>query len=338
MPDVKSLLPYSVRNLLRRVKARYNAFHSPMRAYLLCDDIERVVKKLEKVAKHKRLDTSPDREFWFSYTSALLEMGCREKASRVMAWYRDRYGNVDGAASYLRVANLVVECSMAESHELMSAKKAYDLISTIDSRGVMSDFFKGKSVAIVGNGPREQGRGLGAEIDGHDIVVRFNNIDLAGYEQDYGRRTDVWVKHMQKTLRHHLDDPSLKMVVYESHLLRFPLVSGYADAIIKDAEARSIAYCDSAHHAFFTRRYNLYPTSGILLIEMIRHLPVKYLDVYGFSFLDQVKISSYSHYSSRRSVQEKTADIGWHDMNVEASYLRKLFKNGRRLECEPSAN
>ena len=55
MPDVKSLLPYSVRNLLRRVKARYNAFHSPMRAYLLCDDIERVVKKLEKVAKHKRL-------------------------------------------------------------------------------------------------------------------------------------------------------------------------------------------------------------------------------------------------------------------------------------------
>ena len=238
MPDVKSLLPYSVRNLLRRVKARYNAFHSPMRAYLLCDDIERVVKKLEKVAKHKRLDTSPDREFWFSYTSALLEMGCREKASRVMAWYRDRYGNVDGAASYLRVANLVVECSMAESHELMSAKKAYDLISTIDSRGVMSDFFKGKSVAIVGNGPREQGRGLGAEIDGHDIVVRFNNIDLAGYEQDYGRRTDVWVKHMQKTLRHHLDDPSLKMVVYESDLLRFPLVSGYADAII-----RHLAYC-----------------------------------------------------------------------------------------------
>lgn len=338
MPDIKSMLPGSVRDFLRSAKARYNAFHSPMRAYLLCDNIEPVVKRLEKEAPRKRLDASPDREFWFSYASALIEMGCREKAIGVMSWYRDRYGNLDGAAAYLRVANLVVECGMAESHELMLAKKAFDLISTIDSRSVMSGFFRGKSVAIVGNGPRELGRGLGAEIDGHDIVVRFNNIDLDGYERDYGRRTDVWVKHMQKTLRHRLDEPSLKLVVYESDLLRFPLVQGYADAIIEDAAARGIAYCDSAHHAFFTRRYNLYPMSGALLIETIRHLPVKYLDVYGFSFLDAAKISSNTHYSSRRTAQEIAADAGWHDMNVEAAYLRKLFKNGRRLEGAPSAN
>lgn len=338
MPNVKSLLPSPVRDLLRRVKARYNAFHSPMRRYLLCDDIEPVVEWFGKEARRKRLDISPDREFWFSYVSALLEGGRCEEAKRVMTWYLGRYGNVDGAASYLRVANLVVEDGLAESNEVTLAKQAYDLLSTIDSRSVLSDFFRGKSVAIVGNGPREQGRGLGSEIDGHDIVVRFNNIDLAGYEQDYGRRTDVWVKHMQKTLRHHIDVPSLKMVVYESDLLRFPLAPGYAAAIVEDAAAHGIAYCDSAHHAFFTRRYDLYPTSGILLIEMIRRLPVKFLDVYGFSFLDSAKISSYSHYSSRRSAQEKTVDVGWHDMNVEAAYLRKLFKNGRRLESARPAN
>jgi len=56
----------------------------------------------------------------------------------------------------------------------------------------MKSFFKGKSYAIIGNGPCELGRGRGREIDSRDIVVRFNNFSL-DYSVDYGIKVDAWV-------------------------------------------------------------------------------------------------------------------------------------------------
>lgn len=36
------------------------------------------------------------------------------------------------------------------------------------------------------------GKGKGAQVDGHDLVVRFNYFRTAGFEKDVGRRTDLW--------------------------------------------------------------------------------------------------------------------------------------------------
>jgi hypothetical protein len=52
----------------------------------------------------------------------------------------------------------------------------------------------GRRVCLVGNGPSlTQGRPLGAEIDGHEVVVRINRYALRGVEAHVGRRTDLWV-------------------------------------------------------------------------------------------------------------------------------------------------
>lgn len=47
------------------------------------------------------------------------------------------------------------------------------------------------NIVLVGNGPSAVDRLLGKEIDAHDLVVRFNNFILNGYEDFIGRRTDV---------------------------------------------------------------------------------------------------------------------------------------------------
>ena len=33
---------------------------------------------------------------------------------------------------------------------------------------------------------------MGREIDKFDIVVRFNNYPISGYEEHIGKKTDIW--------------------------------------------------------------------------------------------------------------------------------------------------
>lgn len=50
-----------------------------------------------------------------------------------------------------------------------------------------------EAFCVVGNGPSELGRGHGALIDSHAIVVRMNSYDLSN-AADYGTKQTVWVR------------------------------------------------------------------------------------------------------------------------------------------------
>jgi hypothetical protein len=71
----------------------------------------------------------------------------------------------------------------------------------IDSRGTTAHLLadRSKSVCVVGNSPCLLGLKRGREIDSHDFVMRFNNFETLGYEQDTGRRTDIWVRGRQRS-------------------------------------------------------------------------------------------------------------------------------------------
>ena len=52
-----------------------------------------------------------------------------------------------------------------------------------------------RRICVVGNAARMNGSGMGARIDGHDCVVRFNQYSGADSRaEDIGTRTDVWVR------------------------------------------------------------------------------------------------------------------------------------------------
>ena len=50
-----------------------------------------------------------------------------------------------------------------------------------------------QTCAVVGNAPSILMHKLGREIDGHDVVFRFNFAPTRGYERHVGRRTTVRV-------------------------------------------------------------------------------------------------------------------------------------------------
>mmetsp|Transcript_41028 Transcript_41028/g.131202 ORF Transcript_41028/g.131202 Transcript_41028/m.131202 type:complete len:376 (-) Transcript_41028:70-1197(-) len=51
----------------------------------------------------------------------------------------------------------------------------------------------GRCAVVGSSGAALTGRGLGREIDGHDLVFRMNDAPTAGFEQDVGARTDFRV-------------------------------------------------------------------------------------------------------------------------------------------------
>jgi len=61
----------------------------------------------------------------------------------------------------------------------------------------MYELFKDKTVAFVGLAPNILGKGLGGEIDSHDLVYR-TNILPSNY-LDYGRRCDIISLHEDRT-------------------------------------------------------------------------------------------------------------------------------------------
>ena len=56
-----------------------------------------------------------------------------------------------------------------------------------------------RPVVIVGNGASLLGRGNGAWIDGHEIVVRFNLFQTGRFAADVGTKTTVWFNNRDAT-------------------------------------------------------------------------------------------------------------------------------------------
>lgn len=57
----------------------------------------------------------------------------------------------------------------------------------------VKNFQEGQRIIFVGNAPSLGGEMLGEWVDSHDVVVRFNEAPIDGYERFVGSRTDILV-------------------------------------------------------------------------------------------------------------------------------------------------
>jgi len=58
------------------------------------------------------------------------------------------------------------------------------------------------SVILVGNGESLLGSNMGEKIDSYDTVVRFDGLNIEGYEKDVGTKTDILVLDSYNFLRY----------------------------------------------------------------------------------------------------------------------------------------
>ena len=158
---------------------------------------------------------------------------------------------------------------------------------------VMEKILGAKSVALVANGPSLKGRGLGEEIDAHDLVIRCNFSEFTRFCGDVGRRADV--VFFNESLVNVLAGLMAREPAYKRcAALAFhpePAALFSEDHYLRNVEGR-VSRIQPKLREFYRSFFYTRPTTGLMGIILISVVLRKSLDIYGFDFYSQ----STAHY------------------------------------------
>lgn len=196
---------------------------------------------------------------------------------------------------------------------------------------------EGKTVAVVGNGPSERGKGLGREIDAHDVVIRFNNYRTHGYEDDYGRKTDVWMKGGASDVRYKIPDRKIKAVLYTDDIVDDGLLSRFSRyPEIELKRGLVVDYLDKEERKPLIDALGAMPSSGAFLASRLLRIRNVTVDFYGFAFLEPAatrQMDRFEHYADETDTDQarKMMTIANHDVEAECDWF-STHVDRRRLK------
>ena len=190
------------------------------------------------------------------------------------------------------------------------------------------EYIKNKNIIVIGNSPIEIGKNKGKLIDQFDIVIRFNNFVIDGYENDYGSKTDIWAI-----------SPNLSSIISrEFHQFDY-IVSCDASAYCSVLERGIINQMKLLNIPFFRiptfefmKKYQLRTFSlGIIILLYLSKYKeyISSLCCAGFSLKEQE--SGISHYFVGDPSKGKM--LPFHKWTEEAEILNKLIANGDVKQC-----
>ena len=199
----------------------------------------------------------------------------------------------------------------------------------------LDGFLSGKAIAVVGNGPSEIGKGLGDEIDAHDVVIRINNYRIEGFEKDYGRRVDVWMKGGAGDVEHEIRDATIRAVLYTDDIMDEGMLFRFSRFPEKELQDHIVDYLDSTERAPLIKEIGSRPSSGAFIVNRLRRVEGVSVDLYGFAFLEDSPRTSndgFEHYSKDVSADysKEMIAIGNHNIEREVEWFKRHF-SGRRL-------
>jgi len=167
----------------------------------------------------------------------------------------------------------------------------------------MHDWFRKKSVAIIGGAQSLFDKQYGSEIDTHDVVVRINRSIIIKDSQAQGNKTNVWAIGHHKTVEDLFDTIDVKNI-HLSHKrpkTPHPKINYYLPLDILD-ELRQ----DIKHQK---------PSSGLMTLHYVNFCIPKSITVYGFDWRE-----TPTWYYTDTNYQP-------HDWELEKQYIITNFKH-----------
>ena len=258
---------------------------------------------------------------WLVFCAVLLESGDRDTAEHLLRTYAAKHG-VDRAADVLPVAKFARDIGL-RSALIDQAAAIADALKGNEVSDLLARLVQGKTVAVVGNGPGNIGTDRGAEIDAHDVVIRFNNFP-DGFAADYGTRTDIWVRGAHADVRDRHDLERFDLVLWEMDFLHNVMEHpSHRDILYRDTlfSPDKVSFIGAETKRNLREASGLMlPTSGVQVIWALHQARggLDGVSVYGFSSLDGSE--QYGHYFDSLGDMEKR-----HDVAGERAFLRTLM-------------
>ncbi len=268
-------------------------------------------------------------QFWLVYLSCLIEIKDAENALYILNKYVDYHGLFD-IDRFLPVAKFALNNGYSNK-KIEEAVFVYDKLAQNRRNDLFKKILEGKTVAVIGNGPSEIGRNKGEEIDLHDIVIRFNNYRTAGFEKDYGSRTDVWTRNAANDLVDRKE--KYQLIIWEVDYDCWKVKTDHLDILYRQLSGGENVYNTDNHRSLRKASGVDFPTTGLVLIWEIYKKFGNFdkVDFYGFNFC-QKKLDSYcTHYFSDRDEKEARERSEVHHLNKEARFVLELI-NGKYAE------
>lgn len=161
----------------------------------------------------------------------------------------------------------------------------------------LNDTFSNKTVAVVGNADSLFKLNYGSEIDSHDIVIRINKGALICFGDvkpetvtSHGKKTDVWVMAKQEIIR-----------ILPKHPKQAKLVI----ATCPESKPSSNYLVCTDNVLSLQEKFGSPPSTGIRILDLLKDLPCKSIDVYGF---DWKKTDTFYERNRKREVHNYSAE------------------------------
>lgn len=280
-------------------------------------------------------------DVWLIYLCCLIEKNEIDEFNKILIKYNKMY-NMKDVERFLPLSHY-----LSQSTDLLknikvpyffndTLKKSNDVYEKLkNNENLFTDLVKDKSIAIVGNSGCEIGLGRGNEIDSHDIVIRFNNYCIDGYEQDYGTKTDIWVRGSAGEDIILRDPSNYKLIVWEADYDHFMVHFDNLDTLSKDLSnfPNKISNFNEETHVKLRQLSGLkFPSTGALTVwaTYLAKSNLNNVDVYGFSFIGN-NYSDTNHYYGEESRLAQD-----HDFENEIKFMHNFYfdhkRNGKELK------
>ena len=160
-----------------------------------------------------------------------------------------------------------------------------------------------ENTAIIGNGPKEIGKGSGKIIDSFEFVARMNNFDISNkFIPDYGQKVDFWVTSFNKDIWPREENISRIFCPFDyehpnwswKYKAHKPLLERYA-------EITEFIPPDIFAELFVLHQH---PSTGIAFLYWIFKSQGERLDtsnIFGFSHFSPEDIHQYWHHKGENS-------------------------------------
>jgi capsule polysaccharide export protein KpsC/LpsZ len=175
------------------------------------------------------------------------------------------------------------------------------------------------SVCLVGNAPSLIGQNRGAEIDQHQLVVRFNNYSTDyPFSEDYGIKTDVWVRMPFHPYVKRDVDPDVKLVMFTGSNRLYRPYTEWNGILEYIERGFPVQFFPSATLYELQKALGCPPTAGLTLCYMLYKIlgPLRPEQCLGFSFTDPANAQGSYHYSDQNA-----ASSARHDWDREAEFF-----------------